>query len=77
MLIKTMLTGGGDYGKPLCQRRRAAIGMLAGGTTVFGAILSLFGVLPMDMPAFYALSSVIALYAAVFVLSSLWLSKKL
>lgn len=35
MLIKAMLTGGGDYGKSLRQRRWAAIGMLCIGLVGF------------------------------------------
>ena len=154
MLIKAMLTGSGDYGKSLKQRRWAAIGMLciglvgfacwfflvpdshlsdhvqgfylgaasgitagalilfirtqyllthpqaqrkakiketderemhimrtaaqmAGGLTIFGVTLSLFIVLPLSMEAYYALTGVIFFYAAVFFLSSLWLSRKL
>ena len=154
MLIKQLLTGNGDYGKSLKQRRWAAIGMLcvgmvgfacwfflvpdshlsehaqsfylgaasgitagalallirtqylmthpkaqrkakiketderelhitrsaaqlAGGLTIFVVVLSLFIVLPLSMEAYYALMGVILCYAAIFFLSSLWLSKKL
>ena len=49
----------------------------AGGITVFGVALSLFIVLPLSMEAYYALIGVIFFYTAVFLLSSLWLSKKL
>ena len=154
MLIKAMLTGGGDYGKSLKQRRWAAIALLcvglvgfvcyfwlvpgshlsdhaqgfylgaasgitagalallvrtqylmthpkaqrkakiketderelhitrsaaqlAGGLTIFVVVLSLFIVLPLSMEAYYALMGVILCYAAIFFLSSLWLSKRL
>ena len=154
MLIKQLLTGNGDYGKSLKQRRWAAIGMLcvgmvgfacwfflvpdshlskhaqsfylgaasgitagalallirtqylmthpkaqrkakiketderelhitrsaaqlAGGLTIFVVALSLFIVLPLSMEAYYALMGVILCYAAIFFLSSLWLSKRL
>ena len=154
MLVKQLLTGGGDYKKSLKQRRWAAIGMLmiglvgfvcyfllvpdshlsvhvqgfylgaasgitagalilfirtqyllthpqaqrkakiketderemhimrtaaqiAGGITIFGVVLSLFVVLPLSMEAYYALTGVVFFYAAVFFLSSLWLSRKL
>ena len=126
MLVKQLLTGGGDYKKSLKQRRWAAIGMLviglvgfvcyfllvpdshlsehaqgfylgaasgitaggkdgllrtaaqmAGGLTIFGVVLSLFIVLPLSMEAYYALTGVVFFYAAVFFLSSLWLSRKL
>ena len=154
MLIKQLLTGNGDYGKSLKQRRWAAIAMLciglvgfacwfllvpnsplsehaqgfylgaasgitagalvllirtqylmthpkaqrkakiketderelhitrsaaqlAGGLTIFVVALSLFIVLPLSMEAYYALMGVILCYAAIFFLSSLWLSKRL
>ena len=154
MLIKKLLTGGGDYERSLLQRRWAAIGLLviglagfacyfllvpdshlsdhaqgfylgaasgitagalallirtqylmthpkaqrkakiketderemhitrsaaqiAGGLTIFGVVLSLFIVLPLSMEAYYALMGVVFFYAAVFFLSSLWLSRKL
>ena len=154
MLVKQLLTNGGDYGKSLRQRRWAAIALLciglvgfvcyfllvpdshlsehaqgfylgaatgitagalvllirtqylithpqaqrkakiketderelhitrsaaqiAGGITIFGVCLSLFIVLPLSMEAYYALIGVVFLYAAIFFLSSLWLSKKL
>ena len=154
MLVKQLLTGGGDYKKSLKQRRWTAIGMLviglvgfmcyfllvpdshlsehaqgfylgaasgitagslilfirtqyllthpqaqwkakiketderemhimrtaaqiAGGITIFGVVLSLFVVLPLSMEAYYALTGVVFFYAAVFFLSSLWLSRKL
>ena len=50
---------------------------IAGGLTIFGVVLSLFIVLPLSMEAYYALTGVILCYAAIFFLSSLWLSKKL
>ncbi|MCI8422953.1 MAG: hypothetical protein HFF50_05415 [Lawsonibacter sp.] len=50
---------------------------MAGGITVFGAVLGLFVVLPLNMAAFYALFAVVVFYAAIFVLSSLWLSRRL
>ena len=50
---------------------------LAGALTIFAAALSLLIVLPLNIEAFYALFSVILFYTAVFLLSSLWLSKKL
>ena len=154
MLVKQLLTNGGDYGKSLRQRRWAAIALLciglvgfvcyfllvpdshlfehaqgfylgaatgitagalvlliraqylithpqaqrkakiketderelhitrsaaqiAGGITIFGVCLSLFIVLPLSMEAYYALIGVALFYAAVFFLSSRWLSKKL
>ena len=154
MLVKQLLTGGGDYEKSFKQRRWAAIGMLciglvgfacwfflvpdshlsehaqgfylgaasgitsgalilfirtqyllthpqaqrkakiketderemhiirtaaqmAGGLTIFGVALFLFIVLPLNMDAYYALMGVVFFYAAVFFLSSRWLSKRL
>ena len=50
---------------------------IAGGLTIFGVALSLFIVLPLSMDAYYALTGVVFFYAAVFFLSSLWLSRKL
>ena len=50
---------------------------IAGGLTIFGVVLSLFIVLPLSMEAYYALTGVVFFYAAVFFLSSLWLSRKL
>ena len=154
MLVKQLLTNGGDYEKSLKQRRWAAIGMLcvglvgfvcyfllvpdsdlpdfvqgfylggswgliagalvllirtqyllthpqaqrkakiketderemhimrtaaqmAGGITIFGVAISTFIVLPLSIEAYAALGGVMLLYGTAFLLSSLWLSKKL
>lgn len=154
MLVKQLLTNGGDYGRSLKQRRWAAIGMLcvglvgfvcyfllvpdsdlpdfvqgfylggswgliagalvllirtqyllthpqaqrkakiketderemhimrtaaqmAGGITIFGVAISTFIVLPLSIEAYAALGGVMLLYGTAFLLSSLWLSKKL
>ena len=154
MLVKQLLTNGGDYGRSLKQRRWAAIGMLcvglvgfvcyfllvpdsdlpdfvqgfylggswgliagalvllirtqyllthpqaqrkakiketderemhimrtaaqmAGGITIFGVAISTFIVLPLSIEAYAALGGVMLLYGTAFLLTSLWLSKKL
>ena len=50
---------------------------LAGIITFFTAAAALFVVLPLDMGAFRALFGVMILYAACFVVSSAWLSKRI
>lgn len=154
MLVKQLLTGGGDYGKSLKQRRWAAIGMLciglvgvvcyfllvpdsglpdfvqgfylggawgliagalvllvrtqylishpqaqrkakiretderelqigrtaaqmAGRITIFGVAMSTFIVLPLSIEAYMTLGGVMLLYSTAFLMSRLWLSKKL
>ena len=154
MLVKQLLTNGGDYGKSLRQRRWAAIALLAvglvglacyfllvpdsglsdhaqgfylgaatgitagallllirtqyllthpqaqrrakiketderelqiartaaqmaGGITIFGVAMSTFIVLPLSIEAYMTLGGVMLLYCTAFLLSRLWLSKKL
>ena len=154
MLVKQLLTDGGDYGKSLKRRRWAAIGLLciglvgfacyfllvpdsslsdhaqgfylgaatgitagalillirtqyllthpqaqrkakiketderelqiartaaqmAGGITIFGVAMSTFIVLPLSIEAYMTLGGVMLLYSTAFLLSRLWLSKKL
>lgn len=50
---------------------------MAGGITIFGVVLSTFIVLPLSIEAYAALGGVMLLYSTAFLLSRLWLSKKL
>ena len=50
---------------------------MAGGITIFGIALSTFIVLPLSIEAYAALGGVMLLYCTAFLLSRLWLSKKL
>ena len=47
MLVKQLLTGGGDYKKSLKQRRWAAIGMLVIGLVGFVCYFLLVNVVPL------------------------------
>ena len=77
MLVKMMLTGGGDYKKSLRQRRWAAIGMLCIGLVGFVCYFLLVpdSDLSEHAQGFY-LGAANGITAAFF-LSSLWLSRKL
>ena len=77
MLVKQLLTGGGDYKKSLKQRRWAATGMLCIGLVGFACWFFLVpdSDLSEHAQGFY-LGAANGITAAFF-LSSLWLSKKL
>ena len=77
MLIKKLLTGGGDYERSLLQRRWAALGLLVIGLVCFACYFLLVpdSDLSEHAQGFY-LGAANGITAAFF-LSSLWLSKKL